>query len=64
MTCHARFLALVMVGLPWQARTSCQFSGVNWQGNPIYGVSVKQAGGSPPAVAQKFAYYFQIHSLT
>ncbi|MDX2077022.1 MAG: hypothetical protein SFZ02_11360 [bacterium] len=57
MTCHARFLALIMRGgLPWQARTLCQFSGTNWQTNPIYGVSVKQAGGSPPAVSQKLAY--------
>ncbi|MDX2076869.1 MAG: hypothetical protein SFZ02_10585 [bacterium] len=51
MTCHARFLVLIMRGLPWQARTLCQFSGTNWHNNPIYGVLVAQAGGSPPAVS-------------
>ncbi|MDX2074887.1 MAG: hypothetical protein SFZ02_00530, partial [bacterium] len=30
----------------------------NWHVNPIYGVSVAQAGGSPPAVSQKFANFF------
>ncbi|MDX2076481.1 MAG: hypothetical protein SFZ02_08640 [bacterium] len=52
MTCHARFLRLVMAGLPWQAPTFCQFSGTNRQTNPIYGVLVKQAGASAPAVKQ------------
>jgi hypothetical protein len=30
----------------------------NRQVNPIYGVLVKQAGGSPPAVSQKFANFY------
>jgi hypothetical protein len=58
MIVHARFLSLVMAGLPWQAPTSCQSIPENWQVNPIYGVLVAQAGGSPPAVSQKFAYFY------
>ncbi|MDX2076248.1 MAG: hypothetical protein SFZ02_07440 [bacterium] len=45
-------------GLPWQARALCQFSGINWQTNPNYGVSVAHAGASPPAVSQTFAYFY------
>jgi hypothetical protein len=42
----------------YHAPTSCQSIPENWQVNPIYGVLVAQAGGSPPAVSQKFANFY------
>lgn len=38
------------------------FAPENYQFNPIYGVSVNQAGASAPAVSQKLAYLWVKHS--
>ncbi|MDX2076007.1 MAG: hypothetical protein SFZ02_06220 [bacterium] len=59
MTCHAQRLSLVTEGLPWQTPTSCLSTPQNRHTNPIYGVLVAQAGGSPPAVSQKFAHFYR-----
>ncbi|MDZ4671855.1 MAG: hypothetical protein SH821_13370 [Phototrophicales bacterium] len=45
-------------GMIYHATTVCQSDPQNRQTNPIYGVLVTQAGGSPPAVAQKFAHFY------